>query len=94
MKKERIDQILESLIEELAAIEHRRWSHWQAFMHAQANRQPDGSLVLTPDLVKKWDRQIATDYAELSEPEKESDREQVRQYLPLIAAAFAGPSEC
>jgi hypothetical protein len=94
MKQEHVDQILETLIEELAAIEHRRWSHWQAFMHAQGNRQPDGSLVLTPDLVKKWDRQIATDYADLNEVEKESDREQVRQYLPLIEAAFAGPSEC
>jgi hypothetical protein len=94
MKQEHIDQILETLIEELAAIEHRRWSHWQAFMHAQGHRHPDGSLVLPPDLVKKWDRQVATDYAELSEVEKESDREQVRRYLPLIAAAFSGPSEC
>lgn len=94
MEQERIDQILESLMEELAAIEHKRWSRWQAFMHAQGNRQPDGSLVLTPALVRKWDRQIASGYAELSEVEKESDREQVRQYLPLIAAAFAGTSEC
>lgn len=94
MKREHIDQTLETLIEKLAAIEHRRWSHWQAFMHAQGHRQPDGSLVLPPDLVKKWDRQIATDYAELSEVEKESDREQVRQYFPLIAAACAGPTGC
>ena len=32
----------------------------------------------------RWERQIATTYAELSEKEKESDREQVRPYLPLI----------
>lgn len=32
----------------------------------------------------RWERQIATSYAELSEEEKEKDREQVRPYLPLI----------
>lgn len=37
------------------------------------------------ELVEKWERQIATRYAELSETEKESDREQVRKYLSFIA---------
>jgi len=73
------------LMEELASIEHERWSHWQSYMHSKAVRQPDGSLLLPADLVEKWERQIATDYANLSEKEKESDREQVRKYLPSIA---------
>ena len=36
----------------------------------------------------------STRYADLSEAEKESDREQVRRYLPLIAAAFAERGGC
>jgi hypothetical protein len=38
--------------------------------------------------VARWEQQMATPYADLSEPEKESDREQVRLYLPVIEAAL------
>jgi hypothetical protein len=34
--------------------------------------------------VKHWEKQIETPYSELTNEEKESDREQVRTYLPLI----------
>ena len=37
----------------------------------------------------QWEKQIATHYSELSDREKESDREQVRKYLPVIAAALS-----
>ena len=39
-------------------------------------------------LVEHWDKQMNTRYENLSDDEKESDREQVRKYLPLIAAAL------
>lgn len=81
---------LVALMEKLADIEHERWSHWQRYMHGKGARQPDGSLILPPDLVAQWDRQLSTPYAELSEHEKESDREQVRKYLPVIMKAIGG----
>lgn len=74
------------LIEALAGLEHARWSHWQNYLHSRCQRLPDGSLVLPPDLVSRWDRQIELGYEELSDEEKESDREQVRKALPLIRA--------
>jgi hypothetical protein len=58
-------------------------------VHSKALRQPDGSLLLPAQLVTRWETQIAEKYAELDEQEKESDREQVRKYLPLIASALA-----
>ena len=75
------------LLEQLAAIEHERWAHWQRFMHEQGLRQPDGSIVLPAKLVTKWDRLIDTPYSQLTEKERESDREQVRRYLPIVAGA-------
>jgi hypothetical protein len=85
---EGIDETLESLVEALAAVEHQQWSHWQRYVHDRGKVQPDGALLLPPELVSRWERQISTSYEDLSEDEKESDREQVRRYLPIIAPAL------
>lgn len=82
-----------ALLEELAAIEHERWAHWQRFMHGKGERKPDGSLVLPADLIAKWERLIEAPYAQLTDNERESDREQVRRYLPIIAQAYEMPKE-
>lgn len=84
MEKRDTADVLDGLLERLAAVEHQRWAHWQEYMHSKGARQADGTLVLPADLVERWDEQIATPYAELSDDEKESDREQVRAYLDII----------
>jgi hypothetical protein len=88
MQPDQISRTLDGLIETLAAVEHERWSHWQRYMHGKCVSQPDGSLLVPADLVRRWQKQIDTPYAELSEKEKESDREQVRKYVPLIVEAL------
>lgn len=85
----RIEGALTAIVEDLAHIEHQRWSHWQTYMHSMGVRQADGSLLIPRDLVDRWDRQSSTLYANLSEKEKESDREQVRKYLPFILTTIA-----
>jgi hypothetical protein len=77
------------LVEKLAAVEHERWAHWQRYVHEQCQRADDGSLIIPPQLARRWQAQIVTPYAELTETEKDSDREQVRRYLPLIGEAIA-----
>ncbi len=81
------------LLERLAAIEHERWAHWQRFMHEHGKRQPDGSLLLPADLVAKWDRLIDTPYTQLTDKERESDRDQVRRYLPTVEKAYGKSSQ-
>lgn len=90
MGRTEVERRLNALVEDLASIEHERWAHWQRYMHGKAERRPDGALVLPAELVERWEAQIATPYSDLSEAEKESDREQVRRYLPLIGKALRG----
>ena len=66
----------EALRESLAALEHEQWALW-------AQWQMDHS---SPDNVERWKRQIATPYAELSEREKDSDREWADKVLALLRA--------
>lgn len=82
------DRIIDGLLDQLADIEHARWAKWQRYMHSKALKQPDGSLIIPADLVGRWERQIETPFHSLSEAEKESDRDQVREYLPIIKQAL------
>lgn len=75
---------MSDLFEKLAAIEHERWAHWQKYMHGVCSTGVDGALVIPVQFVEGWERQINTPYAELSEAEKESDRDQVRRYWDLV----------
>ena len=82
----------DALVERLAAVEHERWAHGQRYLHDQCRRADDGSLVIPAGLVTRWSAQIETPYSELSEHERDSDREQVRRYLLLIVDALThGP---
>lgn len=89
METDRLEKALDELVEILASLEHERWSHWQRYMHSKCVPQgDDGALLIPGDFVKRLEKQIATPYSELTNEEKESDREQVRKYLPLIVDAL------
>ncbi|MCC7570826.1 hypothetical protein KO465_05790 [Candidatus Micrarchaeota archaeon] len=70
-------------IEKGAVLEHERWARWQAYLFSKSEWTKDGYLI-PKELCKRWQRQIDTPYPKLSEKEKESDREEVRKYLPII----------
>jgi hypothetical protein len=88
---DRVREVLQSepVVERLAEIEHERWAHWQKYVHDQCERREDGSMVIPAELAARWQAQIETPYADLSEQEKDSDREQVQRYLPTIVQALA-----
>ena len=90
-RDDKVQAALESdeLLEKLAAIEHERWSHWQRYLHSQCTAGPDGSLTIPAEQVRRWSTQMTTRYSDLTSEERESDREQVRRYLPIIAQALA-----
>lgn len=92
MNEPSIQSALNDLLEELAALEHERWSHWQRYLHSRGVLQSDGSLLLSAEDVEGWQRQIKTPYEQLTEKERESDREQVRKYLPLIVRRLVSSS--
>jgi len=74
----------DELIEALADCEHESWARWQAYLHSVCTENSDGSLTIPPEYVERWVRQIHTPYRDLSESEKQSDREEVARILPVI----------
>lgn len=67
-------KISKEKFEELAALEHRRWSDWYTYMR---EKMCDAKL-------KYWDTLSDIPYSELSENSKDSDRSEVMRYLKLL----------
>ena len=83
----------EEFVEKGADLEHERWSRWQKYLHSLCIKNDDGTLTIPKRRVERWERQIATSYAELSEQEKEYDRVEVRKYIPLVAELISSREE-
>lgn len=71
-------------LEAIARVEHERWAHWQRYLHQQCTRNDDGSLTIPAPLAERWERQIGLSYGELTQRERDSDREQAEEYLKAL----------
>ena len=70
--------------EQLAALAHAQWSGWMAYLFNLSTSNGDGTITIPAGLVARWQGQIATPYQELTEREKNSDREEADKVLQLI----------
>lgn len=71
-------------LEFYAKRQHEIWAHWMDYQFSLCEEQTDGSLVIPAEKVARWKQQLATAYDELSETERESDRQVVREHLPEV----------
>ena len=81
---------MSNILEKLADIEHQRWADWQKYLHSKCSTNSNGDLVIPAGYVKHLERQINTEYKNLTENEKESDRNEVKRYLPEILSLVEG----
>ena len=70
--------------EQLAGLEHEQWVGWMNYLFEKSIEREDGSVTIPAELVERWKRQINTPYANLSDSEKESDREIADKVLRII----------
>jgi len=63
-----------SLIEDLADLEHEQWIHWTKYMLDN----------LTAENIQRWKRQCKTPYSQLTDKEKESDKEWARKVINIV----------
>src|SRR5713101_3691378 len=72
------------LIEQLAEKEHASWARWMIYLMRRCTVSVDGSMTISAGDQRHWTRQAETAYGDLSEREKQSDREEVALILPII----------
>jgi hypothetical protein len=83
-KKAEGDMTEEELIEQLADKEHASWARWMRYVFDLGKTNEDGSFTIPAASASRWLRQANTDYKELSEQEKQSDRNEVAHILSII----------
>ena len=78
------------LREALAEVSHEIWAHWMTYLFSKCwypnlKVYPELDAVLIPNkLHLQWTRQMNTNYADLTEHEKDSDREQADKILAVL----------
>ena len=68
---------MSELREKLAALEHEQWINWTAYFLKKAH-------VLSDEDDRRWRKQMRTEYKDLSEKEKDSDRVWADKVLKTI----------
>ena len=76
--------VKEELIEKLSDLEHDSWARWMKYLFNVSTKLLDGSVLIPKESVHRWTRQMNTEYENLSEEEKESDRKEVRVVIDLL----------
>ena len=74
----------QELIEQLADKEHASWAHWMEYLFSRCPFTAQGDAIIPRELVARWKKQVETPYANLTEQEKQSDRNEVMHILPII----------
>ena len=74
----------DDMIELLADFEYDRWSRWQKYLFSKCIVNSDGTLTMPKELVDRWTRQMNTNYKNLPEEEKNSDRREARRIIECI----------
>lgn len=72
------------LREELSDLAHRQWTGWMRYLFSKGIKNEDGSFTIPAWAVERWERQVNTDYENLSESEKDSDRNEADKFINVF----------
>lgn len=94
-EKKGYGSVEDQLVEKLAEFAHKQWSGWMEYMFSKCEKDiredyqsctdyDTEDLIIPKWAIVRWQRQMLTEYKNLSEEEKESDRKEAREMLKVI----------
>lgn len=75
---------IDHLKENIANLCHEQWSGWMKYLFSKCEINIHGHYVIPKWAVERWMRQMNTDYKDLSEEEKNSDREEAEKFIKMV----------
>ncbi len=73
-----------NLREELAEYAHNQWIGWMEYLFKKSIDNQNGTVTIPKWAVDRWKTQCKTNYQDLSEQEKDSDRSEAIEMLTII----------
>ncbi len=74
------------LREKLAEYAHEAWLRWMRYLFSKSIVNSDGFVTIPASLVKRWARQMNTDYLMLLNSEQQSDILEADKMLSIMNA--------
>jgi len=79
--------------ERVAALCHKQWSEWMEYLFSKSYRNDAGTVIVPSQSAIRWTRQTETDYADLSEEEKDSNRAEADRFIALFEGELEAIAE-
>ena len=70
--------------EKFAEYAHDAWSGWMKYLFRKSTLNDDGTVTIPKWAVDRWQRQASTAYKDLSEKEKDNDRDEADFMFEII----------
>lgn len=79
---------VDELREGLAELQHEIWSDWMRYLFSVCTSwgEDADTVLISSTLAARWKRQMNTAYADLSESEKDSDRNEADKVIAFLDA--------
>ena len=78
------NKTIEIIREQLADYAHTAWSGWMKHLFKQSKPTIGGEVIIPVGLVERWKMQMNTDYKDLPEDMKPSDRKEADRMLAIV----------
>ena len=77
----KIDHLKENIADKC----HEQWSGWMEYLFSKCEyNQNTGEFIIPKWAVERWTQQMNTDYKDLTEEEKNSDRIEAEKFIKLV----------
>lgn len=76
--------------EKLADLCHKQWSGWMGYLFRKCYNETGqfdketGNIIIPEWAVNRWKRQMNTEYKDLPEEQKDSDRREAEKFIKLF----------
>lgn len=75
------ESIKEFTIKRKADAAHKIWAHWMQYQFTQGGFDDVGNFIIPFDKVERWQRQMNTDFFDLTDQEQKSDFEIAGKFM-------------
>lgn len=79
----KIKEDIDPVLEKLANTAHEVWSGWVSDLIIK-HQIYEGAILIPTEKVNRWKELVATSYDDLSEEEKEKDRDEAIKYMNAL----------